>query len=56
MSDQAALDRKEISKLASKIVKDPILLRKLGDRIYQLLQEDARNQSERNGHSRRFYS
>ena len=56
MSDQTALDRQKIAKLAEKIVNDPILLRRLGERLYELLKEDARNQSERNGHSRRFYS
>ncbi|MGD1712703.1 hypothetical protein [Dapis sp. BLCC M172] len=34
-------------KLIEKIINDPILLRKLCDRVYQLMQEDIRNQQER---------
>ena len=34
-------------KLIEKIINDPILLRKLCDRVDQLMQEDIRNQQER---------
>ncbi|MGD1702760.1 hypothetical protein [Dapis sp. BLCC M229] len=34
-------------KLIEKIINDPILLRKLCDRIYKLMEEDIRNQQER---------
>ena len=54
--NQVALDTKQMAKLANKIINDPILLRKLGDRIYELLQEDVNNQSDRNGQPRRVYS
>ncbi|MEQ8970833.1 MAG: hypothetical protein RIE73_10605 [Coleofasciculus sp. C1-SOL-03] len=34
-------------KLAAKVSQDPLLLRKLSDRVYQLMQEDLRKQRER---------
>lgn len=37
----------ELSTLADQVLQDPLLLSKLGDRIYQLLQEDLRYQQER---------
>ncbi|NEQ32275.1 MAG: hypothetical protein F6K04_14950 [Leptolyngbya sp. SIO4C5] len=46
---------KQLSKLAETILQDPILLRKLGDRIFELMQEDIRNQRDRAGYSRRRF-
>lgn len=40
--DQAAL-----SKLAAKALEDPLLLQRLSDRVYELMQSDLRNQQER---------
>ncbi|MEQ9354371.1 hypothetical protein [Coleofasciculus chthonoplastes] len=34
-------------KLAAKVSQDPLLLRKVSDRVYQLMQEDLRKQRER---------
>lgn len=42
-----------ISKLAEQVLKNPISLRKLCDRVYQLMQEDLRNQRDRAGNSRK---
>lgn len=42
-------DRAEISKLAAKVLEDPLLLQILSDRVYQLMLEDLRNQRERHG-------
>jgi hypothetical protein len=44
MSDQQAL-----SKLAEQILDDAILLRKLSDRVYQLMCDEIRNQCDRTG-------
>ncbi|NES01700.1 MAG: hypothetical protein F6K22_02005 [Okeania sp. SIO2F4] len=41
-------------KLIEKIIKDPILLRKLCDRVYKLMEEDIRNQQERVCNHRRI--
>jgi hypothetical protein len=38
---------KGISQTAEKYLKDSLLLNKLTDRVYELLQEDMRNQRER---------
>jgi len=48
-------DPKQLAVQAERILNDPILLRKLGDRVYKLLQEDIRNQCDRTGHYRRTY-
>ncbi|MEM9008278.1 MAG: hypothetical protein AAGE59_32810 [Cyanobacteria bacterium P01_F01_bin.86] len=56
MSDQAALDRQKIAKLSERILNNPILFRRLCDRVYDLMKEDALNQSDRNHLIRRFYS
>ncbi|HBL62604.1 MAG TPA: hypothetical protein DDZ80_30750, partial [Cyanobacteria bacterium UBA8803] len=42
-------------KLAAKVLKDPLLMRKLSDRVYHLMQEDLRNQRERTRNSRGFF-
>lgn len=56
VSDQAVVDRATLSKLSRKILNNPILFRRLGDRIYALLKEDTLNQCDRNGQARRLYS
>jgi hypothetical protein len=43
----------EISKIATQILKEPISMRKLCDRVYQLMLEDLRNQRDRAGNARR---
>lgn len=49
MTDQ--LDPTVLSQAAAALLKDPVLLRKLGDRVFELLQEDVRNQRDRLGSS-----
>lgn len=43
-----------LSTLAKQILNDEKLLRKFSDRIYQLLQEEIRNQHDRTPNWRRF--
>ena len=43
------------SQLVEQIMRDPLLLQKLRDRVYELLLEDIRHQSERTTHSGRHY-
>jgi|GEM_PF-1621244 hypothetical protein len=44
-----------IAKLAKQILKNPLQLQQLGDRVYELLQQDLRIQQERSrGYGRRF--
>lgn len=42
-----------LSQVAATILKDPILLRKLSERVFELMKEDARNQRDRAGYSQR---
>jgi hypothetical protein len=42
------------TKIAEQVLKDERLLRKLTDRIYQLLQEEIRNQRDRTSDWRSF--
>ncbi len=42
----------EVGKLIDKVILDPIWLRRLSDRVYQLMLEDLRNQSDRTGNRR----
>lgn len=49
LSDQ---DFQLISHAASKILEKPLEVRKLADRVYQLLQADLRLQSDRSNHYR----
>lgn len=42
----------EMAKLIDKVILDPIWLRRLSDRVYELMVEDMRNQSERTGNRR----
>ncbi|MEQ8462696.1 hypothetical protein [Coleofasciculus sp. E2-BRE-01] len=46
--------RRILLKLAAKVSQDPLLLRKLSDRVYQLMQEDLRKQRERYKNYRRL--
>ncbi|NER00187.1 MAG: hypothetical protein F6K30_26395 [Cyanothece sp. SIO2G6] len=39
--------------LAEEILQNPEQVRQLGDRVYELLQQDIRDQRDRNGYSRR---
>ena len=40
-------DRATLSKLATKVLKDPLLLLNLSDRVYELMQLDLQQQRER---------
>ncbi len=46
-------DIEQLSKLAESAIGDPILLRKLCDRLVDMMREDMRNQKDRSGYSRR---
>lgn len=46
-------DRSKIDRIAKQILDDPILLRKLSDRVYELMLEDWRNQRDRSSYPRR---
>lgn len=50
-------EAKDIDRLAEKVLKSPRLLRRLSDRVYELLQEDIRNQRDRarNSSGRMFF-
>jgi hypothetical protein len=44
-----------IAKLTQQILQDPLQLKQLGDRVYELLQQDLRIHQERSrGYGRRF--
>jgi hypothetical protein len=42
----------EMAQLIDKVILDPILMRKLSDRVYELMLEDLRNIRERAGNYR----
>jgi hypothetical protein len=42
-------DESKLAKFASKILQEPLQLRLLSDRVYELLTEDLRQQKERLG-------
>ncbi len=44
-----SVDRTTLSKLANKVLEDPLLLHNLSDRVYELMQLDWQQQRERNG-------
>jgi hypothetical protein len=48
------METHETSKLAEQVLQDPLLLQKLCDRIYALMSEEIRNQSDRIGYSNRL--
>jgi hypothetical protein len=43
----AAPDSDEVQQLVEKILREPVLLQQLSDRVYELLQDDLRFQAER---------
>ena len=47
-------DREQVSQLAEQVLSDVLLLRRLSDRIYELMQEEIRNQRDRLGGGRRI--
>ena len=49
-------DTELIAKLCEVVLKNPVVLRTVSDRVYALLQEDIRNQGDRTGHSPRRLS
>lgn len=52
--NQSEEDRVALTQLAAKILQDPLAMRRLSDRVFQLLQEDLQLQKERNqGYGRR---
>jgi len=52
--NQSEEDRVALTQLAAKILQDPLAMRRLSDRVFQLLQEDLQLQQERNrGYGRR---
>lgn len=46
-SQSQQLDRTGLLKAASRVMQDPLLLRRLSDRVYELMLEDLRYQRER---------
>lgn len=42
----------EMTQLIDKVILDPILMRKLSDRVYELMLEDLRNTRDRAGNYR----
>jgi hypothetical protein len=46
-SDSQKGDRAALLKTASRVMQDPLLLRRLSDRVYELMLEDLRYQRER---------
>lgn len=42
----------EIAQLIDKVILDPMLMRKLSDRVYELMLEDLRNTHDRAGNYR----
>jgi len=48
----SATKNDETAQLMDKIIVDPILLRKLSDRVYELMLEDLRNTRDRAGNYR----
>jgi hypothetical protein len=40
-------EKSEISELVEKVMLDPILIRRLSNRVYELMLEDLRNQRDR---------
>lgn len=54
LEDKTEEDRVALTQLAAKILQDPLAMRRLSDRVFQLLQEDLQLQRERNrGYGRR---
>lgn len=58
MSEQSEQEQGiEIDRLSEKVLKSPLLLRRVCDRVYELMKEDIRNQRDRvrNSNGRMFY-
>jgi hypothetical protein len=47
-------DEEQMKNIAEKVLQDQILLRKLCDRIYELMNEELRNQQERKSNYWRY--
>lgn len=47
-------DQEQVSQLAEQVLNDAILLFRLSDRVYELMQEEIRNQRDRLGNGRRI--
>lgn len=47
----------KIDRLSEKVLKSPLLLRRVCDRVYQLMQQDIRNQRDRamNSNGRMYF-
>lgn len=45
-------DLAKLANTAGKVLQDPLLLRRLSDQVYKLMQEDLRRQQERSGNYR----
>lgn len=47
----------EIDRLSEKVLKSPLLLRRVCDKVYELMKEDVRNQRDRamNSNGRMFF-
>ncbi len=50
-----AKKKDEIAQLIDQVILDPILLRKLSDRVYELMLEELRNNCDRAGNYRRIF-
>ncbi|MBP0021163.1 MAG: hypothetical protein J7647_26875 [Cyanobacteria bacterium SBLK] len=48
------LTQQKIEELSDRVKQDPLLLQKLTDRVYRLMQSEAENQRDRQGNSRRL--
>ena len=57
MAEQQEEQGIEIDRLSEKALKSPLLLRRVCDRVYELMKEDIRNQRERtrNSSGRMFF-
>ena len=51
MAEQQQEQGIEIDRLSEKVIKSPLLLRRVCDRVYELMKEDIRNQRERTRNS-----
>lgn len=47
------MTEKAVADLIDKVLKEPLLLKKLSDRVYELMLEDIRSQRERNRNYKR---
>lgn len=47
-------NQEQVANIAEEVLKDPILLRKICNRIYELMNEELRNQQERTANYGRY--